>query len=71
MEIGIGATVKASAKNTPAIECFGSIEANKDATILATSEKNNDDLFCSGAVINHGADIVGKVNAIGGIHNID
>jgi hypothetical protein len=30
MEIGSGSTVTASAKNAPAIECFGSIEANKE-----------------------------------------
>ena len=69
MEIGSGSVVTASAKNAPAIECFGSIAANKDAAISAVSEKNDTDIFCSGAVINHGAEIDGEMDAIGGVHN--
>ena len=71
MEIGIGSTVTASAKNAPAIECFGSIEANKDATVSATSDQNDAGIFCSGAVINRGAEIDGEIDAIGGVHNRD
>jgi hypothetical protein len=71
MEIGNGATVTASAKNAYAIECFGSIEANKDATISAGSDKKDAAVFCSGAVINCGAKIDGAIDAIGGIHNRD
>ena len=71
MEIGIGSTVTASAKNTHAIECFGSIEANKDATISAVSDKKDADIFCSGAVVNYGAKIDGEIDAIGGIQNRD
>lgn len=71
MEIGIGSTVTASAKNAYAIECFGSIEANKDAAISASSEKKDYDVFCSGALVNCGAAIDGEIDAIGGIHNRD
>ena len=71
MEIGNGTTVTASAKNAPAIACFGSIEANKDATISAVSDQNDADIFCSGAVVNHSAKIDGEMDAIGGVHNRD
>lgn len=69
MEIGSGSTVKGSAKNAPAIECFGAIEANKGATISAASEKNDADIFCSGAVVNYGATIAGEIDAVGEIRN--
>ena len=71
MEVGIGSTVIASAKNTYAIECFGSIEANTGAAISAASESKDADIFCSSAVINCGADMDGEIDAIGGIHNRD
>ena len=71
MEIGIGSTVAASAKNAPAIECFGAVEANKGAAISASSEKKDHDIFCSGAVVNYGATFDGDIDAIGGIHNRD
>ena len=71
MEIGIGSTVTASAKNTYAIECFGAIEANKGATISAVSDQNDADIFCSGAVVNYGAEFDGEMDALGGIHNRD
>ena len=71
MEIGIDSIVTATAKNAPAIECFGTIEANKGAAISAKSEQNEADIFCSGAVINRGAEINAEIDAIGGIHNRD
>ena len=71
MEIGTGSTVTASAKNAIAIECFGAIEANKGATVSATSENNDADIFCSGAVVNHGAEINAEIDAIGGVNNRD
>jgi hypothetical protein len=71
MEIGVGSTVTASAKNSYAIECFGAIEANKGASISAVSDKKDADIFCSGAVVNCGATIDGEIDAIGGIHNRD
>ena len=71
MEIGTSATVTASAKNAPAIECFGAVEANKGAAISASSEKKDHDIFCSGAVVNYGATFDGEIDAIGGIHNRD
>lgn len=71
MEVGIGSTVTASAKNTHAIECFGSIEANKGAIISSVSDKKDADVFCSGAVVNCGAKIDAEIDAIGGIHNRD
>ena len=69
MEIGIGSTVTASAKNASAIECFGAIEANKGAVISASSDKKDYDIFCSGAVVNFGATFDGEIDAIGGIHH--
>ena len=68
MEIGEGSTVTATAKNTHAIECFGAIEANKDAAISAVSDKKDSDIFCSGAVVNGGALINAEIDALGGIH---
>ena len=35
------------------------------------SDQNDADMFCSGAVVNHGAKINGEIDAIGGIHNRD
>ncbi len=69
MEIGLGSTVTASAKNAYAIECFGTIEANKNAVISAASENKDYDIFCSGAVINYGATFAGEIDAVGGIRN--
>ena len=71
LDIGIGSTVTASAKNAYAIECFGTIEANKGASVSAASDKKDVDIFCSGPVVNHGAEIVGELDAIGGLHNRD
>ena len=71
MEIGIGSTVTASAKNARAIECFGTIEANKDAAVSAASDKAGAAIFCSGAVVNCGAEMDGETDALGGIHNRD
>ena len=71
MEVGIDSTVTASAKNAPAIECFGTIETNKGAVISAASDNSDADIFCSGAVVNHGAEINGEIDAIGGINNRD
>ena len=69
MEVGIDSTVIASSKNAPAIECFGTIEANKGATISANSDNNDADIFCSGAVLNYGAEINAEIDAILGIIN--
>ena len=69
MEIGNGSTVSASAKNTHAIECFGAIEANKGAAVSAVSDTKDADIFCSGAVVNYGADIDAEIDAVGGIRN--
>lgn len=69
MEIGMGSTVKASAKNAYAIECFGAIEAKNGASISAVSDKKDADIFCSGAVVNCGAEMDAEIDALGGIHN--
>ena len=71
MEVGSGSTVTVSAKNAPAIECFGSIEANEGTAISAVSDQNNADVFCSGSVVNRGAKIDGEIDALGGTHNRD
>lgn len=69
MEVGTGSTVTASSKNSYAVECFGSVEANKDAVISAVSAKKGSGVFCSGAVVNYGATLNGKTDALGGTHN--
>ena len=69
MEIGMGSTVTASAKNAYALECFGSIEANHGASISAVSDQKDADVFCSGAVVNYGAEMDAEMDALGGIHN--
>lgn len=69
MEIGVGSTVTASAKNSYAIECFGAIEAKKGSAISVASDKKDSDIFCSGALINYGTDIDVRIDAIGGIRN--
>ena len=69
MEIGVGSTVTASAKNSYAIECFGAIEAKKDSAISAVSDKKDSDIFCSGAVVNCGAKFDAEIDALGGIHS--
>ena len=71
MDVGIGSTVTASSKNASAIERFGAIEANEGATISAKSDNNDADIFCSGAVINYGAEINAEIDAIGGVNNRD
>ena len=58
-------------KNIYAIACFGSMEVNKDAALSAVSDKKDADVFCSGAVVNCGAEIDGEIDALGGIHNRD
>ena len=72
MEIGVGSTVTASSKNSYAIECFGAIEAKKGSAISTVSDKKDSDIFCSGAVVNYGADIDAEIDAVGGIrHKIE
>ena len=61
--------VTASAKNANAIECFGAIEAKKGSAISVASDKKDFDIFCSGAVVNYGAEIDAEIDALGGIHN--
>ena len=69
MELDGGSTVTASAKNSYAIECFGTIEAKKGSAISAVSDKKDSDIFCSVAVVNHGAAVNAEIEALGGIHN--
>lgn len=59
------------AKNASAIACFGAIEANKTASVFASSDKKDHDIFCSGAVINFGATFDCEMDAIGAIHDRD
>lgn len=72
MDIGSGASVTASAKKAYAIESYGAIKANERAVVSAVSDKNDADIFCSGALINYEADIDARIDAIGGIrHKIE
>lgn len=63
------AKVVASAKKTYGIECHGSMELSLGASVSASSEGEGSDLLCYGAIINHGADINGETEALGGVHN--
>ena len=69
MDIGADSKVAAHAKNAHAIECYGAIKANKGAVISAVSDKKDSDIFCGGAIIDHGADIEAEIDAVGGICN--
>lgn len=69
MDIGADSKVAAYAKNAHAIECYGAIKANKGAVISAVSDKKDSDIFCGGAIIDHGADIEAEIDAVGGICN--
>ena len=71
MEVGIDSTVTATAKNAYAIECFGTIEANSGAAISADSDKKAADLFCSGAVLNYGAEFDAEIDVIAEVRTMD
>ena len=43
--------------------------ANKDADISAVSHNKDADIFCSGSVVNYGAVVNAKVDALGGNYN--
>ena len=66
MDVGSGSTVTASAKNVPAIECFGSMKLGKDATVSASTDAELADIFCYGSVVNYGATVDAEIEAIGG-----
>ena len=70
MEIENGSSVTASAKNAYAIECFGTIEVSEGTSVSAVSDKKDVDVFCSGAVVNYGAEITGKIDAICGVRDL-
>lgn len=69
MKIRDAAKVSASAKKAHGIECYGSMELGVDASILASSEREGADLLCYGAIVNHGTDVNGETEALGGIHS--
>ena len=69
LEVGFGATLTASAKKTPAIECYGTILAKEASTVSATMAGEVSDIFCCGAVINQNASVNGKIKTFGGEHN--
>ena len=64
-----GASLTASSKKAYAIECYGSIELCDGVSVSASSEGEATDLFCYGAIVNHGATINGEVEALGGIYS--
>ena len=41
----------------------------KGSSVSAVSDKKDSDIFCSGAVVNCGAEVDGEIDALGGIHN--
>ena len=69
MDIGADSKVTASAKNAHAIACYGSVKVNEGAMVSAVSDKKDADIFCSGAVVNYGAEMDAGIDAVGGIHN--
>ena len=69
MDIGKDSKVTAAAKNAHAIECYGSVKVNDGAVVSAVSDKKDSDIFCSGAIVNYGAEIDAEIDALGGIHN--
>ena len=68
MDVEVGAKVTASAKKTPAIECYGSMELNRNAVVTAITAAEGADVLCYGAVVNLGATVEAEVDAFGGIH---
>ena len=69
LEVGSGATLRAAAKKAHAVECFGVIKANADATVSAATAAQKADVICYGAIVNNGATIQAEPEALGGIHN--
>jgi hypothetical protein len=69
LSVGQNAKVTASAKKTFGIECYGSMELVEGASVSASSEGENPDILCYGAIVNYGADVHGEVEALGGVHS--
>ena len=65
LSIGKDSIVTASAKKANVIECYGTIVLGENSSI--SGEGTN--IFCSGSVINEGAEINAEFEALGGIHN--
>ena len=66
LDVGADATLTASAKNVPAIECFGAIKFGKGATVSASTAAEMADIFCYGAVVNYGANVNAEIESIAG-----
>ena len=69
LSVRSNAKVTASAKKASAIVCYGSMELSDGAVVSASTEGENADLFCSGAILNCGAAVNATVEALGGVHN--
>jgi hypothetical protein len=69
MGVKDNANVTVSSKKSAAIECYGAMDLADGATVSATTEGHGVDLFCYGAIVNHGATVNGEVEALGGVHN--
>lgn len=69
LSVSDNARVTAAAKKAYGIECFGSVELGKDATISSLTEAEGVDMLCYGAIVNYGAEVNSEVEALGGIYS--
>jgi hypothetical protein len=68
MSIGRNSKVTASAKKAHAVECYGSIEMNSGASLIASSDREGEDILCYGSILNYGATVSGEAEVFGGVH---
>ena len=69
MGVKDNANVSVSSKKAHAIECYGAMDLADGATVSASTEGQGADLFCYGAIVNHGATVNGEVEALGEVHS--
>lgn len=66
MSVGRNAAVTASAKNTYAIKCCGSMELSEGASVSASADAQPVDLMCYGAIVNNGATLHAETETFAG-----
>ena len=71
LELGKDSVLNASAKETSAVECYGSIKLNKGASLSGVNESDAADVLCYGAFVDHGAAVSGDVEVLGGANAKD
>lgn len=70
LDIAADTIVNASSKQTYAVECYNSIKLGHGAAITSSRADGDTAVFCYGAIVNYGATMGGKVEALGGVHNM-